>query len=416
MRVSVWKFIFASLALWGMVDAAVAQSIKVGVVGPFTGPSARIGQDIQKGTQMALDDARAAGELPVLVDGKKMDIELVWINDESSPEKAVKAYRDAVTRQGIQLLLNGWHGSVGLALVDIVAADGIISFGNLAAPEDISEKITSNKYTNWFKGWPAPKEMSGLYVDAVEDFIADGKWKPSAKNAAVILEDTDWGRTWGDAIVTRLKAKGWTVVAQDVVKSDETEFNALLTKYKAAGVELTAASLNAPSAAAALVKQFRGAGMKGLLAADGLGWASNWFEMTGPASDFVISMDSPRTLTKEEVEWSARFQKAFGEPPAPAAGGHAYDYTRMLIKGLAKAGTLDEAKLSATLLDTEYKGVWQYYAFAKKAGDGAISAYEVKTGPFMKGFSFPLVQYFGGKDTVIWPKEYAKSEFRAPTN
>jgi branched-chain amino acid transport system substrate-binding protein len=416
MTSSLRRIAITSLALLGMAGASVAQTIKVGVVGPFTGPSARIGQDIQKGTRMALDDARAAGELPVVVDGKKLDIELVWIDDESSPEKAVKAYRDAVSRQGIQMLLNGWHGSVGLALIDIVAADGLISFGNLAAPEDISDKISASKYTHWFKGWPAPKAMSGLYVDAIEDFMADGKWKPSAKNAAVVVEDTDWGRTWAEAIVARLKAKGWNVVASDVVKSTETEFNALITKYKAAGVELTASTLNAPSAAAALVKQFRGAGMKGVLAADGLGWASNWYEMTGAASDMVISMDSPRTLTSEEVEWSARFQKAFGDAPSPAAGGHAYDYTRMLIKGIAKSGSLNKDKLSAALLDTEHKGIWQYYAFSKKPGDGAISAYEVKVGPFMKGFSFPLVQYFGGKDAVIWPKEFAKAEFRAPTN
>jgi branched-chain amino acid transport system substrate-binding protein len=396
--------------------ASAADPIKVGVDGPFTGPSARIGQDIQNGTKMAIDDARAAGQLPVMVDGEKRDIELVWIDDESSPEKAVKAYRDAVTRQGIQLMLNGWHGSVGLALVDLAAADGLISFGNLAAPEDISEKINSNNYTHWFKGWPAPKSMSGLYVDAVEDFISQGKWKPGAKNAAVVVEDTDWGRTWGDAIVNRLKDKGWAVVALDVVKADETEHNALLTKYKAAGVEFTAVTLNAPAAAAAFVKQFNSAGMKGLLAADGLGWASNWYEMTGDASNFVISMDSPRTLTQEQVDWSARFAKAFGQPPSPAASGHAYDYTRMLINGLAKAGTLDKDKLSAALLDSEYKGIWQYYAFAKKAGDGAISAYEVKAGPFMKGFSFPMVQYYDGKDYVVWPTEFAKAEFRAPAD
>ncbi len=216
-----WTIVATAALLLGTTLAVhSAEAIKIGVDGPFTGPSARIGLDIQNGTKMALDDARAAGELPVTVDGEKRDIELVWIDDESSPEKAVKAYRDAVARQGIELMLNGWHGSVGLALVDITAADGIISFGNLAAPEQISEQITKNNYTHWFKGWPAPKSMSGLYVDAVEEFIAQDKWKPAAKKAAVVLEDTDWGRTWGEAIVSRLKEKGWEVTAQDVVKSD----------------------------------------------------------------------------------------------------------------------------------------------------------------------------------------------------
>ncbi|MDQ0509629.1 ABC transporter substrate-binding protein [Ancylobacter amanitiformis] len=408
-------FLASAVLLAGIGQAALAADvIKIGVVGPFTGPSAKIGQDIQNGTKMALDDARAAGELPLTIDGKKADIQLVWIDDESSPEKAVKAYRNAVSREGIQMLLNGWHGSVGLALIDLAASDGIISYGNLAAPEDISEKINAGKYTNWFKGWPAPKTMSGLYVEAAEDLIAKGKWTPPTRKAAVVVEDSDWGRTWGEAIVTGLKAKGWDVVAQDVARNNELEFNALLTRYKASGVSLTAFTLNAPASAAAFVKQFHSAGLKGLLFADGLGWASNWHELTGDAANFALSMDSPRVITPEEKEWTARFEKTFGMPPVPAAGGHAYDYTRALIKGMSVAGTLDTTKLSAALLATEHKGIWQYYAFARQPGDAAISAYEVKAGPFMKGFSFPMVQYYGDKAPVVWPFEFAEAEFKAP--
>ncbi len=165
-----------------------------------------------------------------------------------------------------------------------------------------------------------------------------------------------------------------------------------------------------------MVKQHYGAGVKGLLVADGLGWSSNWYEMTGEASNGAISMDSPRTLTDEQKKWSERFKSAYGAEPSPAASGHAYDYTRMLIKGLSSAGTLEKGKLSDTLLNSEYKGVWQYYSFAKKPGDGAVSAYEVKAGPFMKGFSFPMVQYFDGKDTVVWPTEFAQGEFKGPAN
>jgi len=410
-----WTTLLAAALMVGISPAAqAADTIKIGVVGPFTGPSARIGQDIRNGTEMAIADAIAAGELPVTVDGEKRGIDLVWIDDESSPEKAVKAFRDAVSREGVELLLNGWHGSVGLALIDLTEAEGIISFGNLAAPEDISNKINENNYTRWFKGWPAPKSMSGLYVDAVEDFIGSGQWTPAAKIAAVVVEDSDWGRTWGEAIVTRLKEQGWDVVAEDVVKIDETEFNALMTKYKASGVEFTAVTLNSPASAAAFVKQFNGAGVKGLLAADGLGWASNWHEMTGDAASFVISMDSPRTITQDAKDWSARFEATYGAAPSPAAAGHAYDYTRMLIKGMTTAQTMNADKLSAALLDTEYKGIWQFYAFSKKAGENAISPYEVKVGPFMTGFSFPMVQYMGDKTTIIWPRDYAEGAFTAP--
>jgi branched-chain amino acid transport system substrate-binding protein len=45
--------------------ALKADPIKVGVMGPYTGPSALVGQEIRNGTQLAVEDARAAGELPV---------------------------------------------------------------------------------------------------------------------------------------------------------------------------------------------------------------------------------------------------------------------------------------------------------------------------------------------------------------
>ncbi len=54
------------------------EPVKVGVLGPFTGPASRTGDDVRKGVEMALEGARAAGEVPVTIDGSKRDIEIVW--------------------------------------------------------------------------------------------------------------------------------------------------------------------------------------------------------------------------------------------------------------------------------------------------------------------------------------------------
>lgn len=392
---------------------AQAEPIRVGVFGPMTGPAARTGQEIKNGTEMAVEDARAAGELPLTVDGETRDIELIPIDSESTPEKGVRAFQDAVTRRGIEATLNGWHGSISLALIDIEASYGLVHFGDLGAPEDIAEKINAKGYKHWFKGWPAPRTMSGLYVDALEEFIASGKWTPNPKKAAVLAEDTDWGRTWTDAIAKRLAEKGWEVVSSDFVKMDEAEFGPLLTKYKAKGVTLTAATLG-PVPIASFVKQHYNLGMQGLLIADGLGWSTDWYEKTGEAANYVISMDSPRTITPEQEEWNKRYKEKYGSSPPPASSGHAYDYTRMFINGLKQAGTLKQEKLSETLLNLEYTGIWHRYVFAKEASDHAISPYEVKVGPFMQGFSFPMVQYLDGKAQIVWPSTFAQTDFKAP--
>ena len=204
---------------------------------------------------MLLEDTRASGDLPVKVDGTERDIEFVWVDSESSPEKGVKAVQRAIQRDGIEILAGGWHSSVGLAVIDVAMAEDIIAWAILPATVGISNKINDNNYTRWFKGWPAVGPMAALYVDRVYDFIDQGLWTPRTMKAALASEDTDWGHDWNDGVKEALEARGWEVVSVDVVKLDETEHRALLTKYKAADVSIVGFTISGAAAASSFVKQ-----------------------------------------------------------------------------------------------------------------------------------------------------------------
>lgn len=404
----------ALVTVSGTSPALSAGSIKVGVMGPHSGPSARVGQDIQEGVKMALEDAMAAGDLPVKIDGESRGIEFIWVDSESSPEKGVRAVRRAITEDKVDLLMFGWHSSVGLAVIDVSAEYGKIHFGPLPATDGISKKIIEKGYTHYFKGWPVIGAMAEQYVVALNDWKAKGLWDPAVKKAGILVEDSDWGRGWGDSIKAKLKASGWEIVGEDVTKMDETGFGSIMTKYRALGATLVGFTYNNPASVYAAVKAHADAGLEGMLFAEGMGWFPEWYKGVGEAANFAVSMDSPRAITDTAKDWLKRFNAKYGHDASPASGGHAYDYTRMLIKGLAKAGTLDREKLGKALLNLEHTGIWQHYAFSKSAGDGAMAPYEVKTGPFMKGFSFPMVQYYKGKSQVIWPAANAEGDFRAP--
>ena len=393
---------------------AIGADIKIGVMSPHTGPAARVGQDVQQGVTFALEDARAAGELPVMVDGEARDIEFVWVDSESSPEKGVRAVRRAITEDKVDLLMFGWHSSVGLAVIDVSAEYDKIHFGSLPATDGISRKIIEKGYTHYFKGWPVIGAMAEQYVVALNDWKAKGLWDPEVKKAAILIEDSDWGRGWGDSIKAKLIESGWEIVGEDVTKMDETGFGPIMTKYRALGATLVGFTYNNPASVFAAVKARADAGLEGMLFAEGMGWFPDWHNGTGDAANFAVSMDSPRALTEEQNVWLERYKGMFDQDASPASTGHAYDYMRMLIKGLAEAGTLDRAALGDVLLNLEHTGIWQHYAFAKTAGDSAMAPYEVKTGPFLEGFSFPMVQYLDGKSQVIWPEEFAEAEFRAP--
>ena len=117
---------------------------------------------------------------------------------------------------------------------------------------------------------------------------------------------------------------------------DETSFGPIMTKYRALGASLVGFTYNNPASVYAAVKAHADAGHQGLLLAEGMGWFPEWHKGTGDAANFAVSMDSPRALTDKQKAWQKRYKDKFGHGASPASAGHAYDYTRMLAKGLAK--------------------------------------------------------------------------------
>ncbi|UCG09477.1 MAG: ABC transporter substrate-binding protein, partial [Desulfobacterales bacterium] len=137
--------------------AHAADKLRIGFMGPYTGPASRTGDQFKRGIEMALEEARAAGEIPVKVDGNSMDIEPVWVDSQSSPEKAVKAVTDAVNR-GVKMMVTGWHSSVAMACMDAESPLKIVHIGHQGESQYVNFKINDNpeKYQGWFKGWASP--------------------------------------------------------------------------------------------------------------------------------------------------------------------------------------------------------------------------------------------------------------------
>ena len=58
--------------------------VKIGHVGPTTGPQAHLGKDNENGARMAIDDANAKN---IVIDGKKVKFELVAEDDQADPKQ-----------------------------------------------------------------------------------------------------------------------------------------------------------------------------------------------------------------------------------------------------------------------------------------------------------------------------------------
>lgn len=396
------------------VAEAQGEPIQIGVMGPFTGPASRTGEAIRKGAEMAVEDARESGLVPLTIGGEKRDVELIWVDSESNPGRAVRAVSDAVSRQGVDILVSGWHSSVAMAVMDATAPMDIVEIGHGGESQYICEKVNQNpeKYAHWFKGWSSPPIFAGLYGEPLQHFMDEGLWKPESMTAAVVVEDTDYGRGWGEALRASLEKIGFNVVSVDIIPLDETEFTPLLAKYKAQDVSVVGMTVTGNVSASNFVKQFHQQQLAALLIGHGLTWFSEWYELTGEASDYVVTMDSPRVIAPYQQEWVDRYKERYGEEPSLApAGQQGYDYMMTGLEVLKQAGSLEKAALIEAARNVDHQGVFQRINFAEKAGERALCPGEVMVGGFEEGFFFPLVQLMDGQAKILWPLEHAKGKF-----
>jgi branched-chain amino acid transport system substrate-binding protein len=393
-------------------EAPPAEKIlKVGVVAPYTGPSSVVGDEFKNAVTMAFDT----------VDWKIGDytVEAVWIDGESDPEKATRAYEAAIARDEITCGLLNWDASVAVALMEVAAKHQVPHFFAMGTTEIVDEKYHSDeKYTYWMgKGWPTPSKLTIAYINAIEDAIDRGIFDPGERKAALFGTDDDWSRGFAGAIGAQLEDAGWELVAEEYIPIGETDFYPLLTKLKGLDVPLIAGTMDDAAGFTAMIKQSREIGLESLIIADGLGWVGEWYSLTGDASDYVIDQ-IPGWTSDEAKAFRDDFTQRWGFEPSPSAAGLSYDEACFFIKIAQRT----YEKYGELTRETLYKVGMEEVVTGKLTYTDGILMEEYKYTPetmpdFVVGkgyFIFPVIQYFGGVGTVVYPDEAREADLKVP--
>lgn len=395
-------------------DAAVEadQVLKVGVLGPFTGPAARTGEEFRGAVEMAFAN----------VDNRigNYEVEFVWIDSQSDPERAARAYEEAAVRDQIDAGILNWHSSVAVSAMDVAARNQVPHFFGFGATEVVNEKYESDPdfYSYWMgKTWPTPYKLTGAYLETLEEAIEEGLWEPRNKRFAVYGEDTDWGRSFGAAMAADFEAAGWEVVGEEYFSVGETELVPLLYSLRDMDASVIAGTVATAPSFAAFIKQAQEVGIQSVIIADGLGWVGEWYEMTGTDSNYILDQ-IPQWTTDEAKQFVVDFEEEYGFTPSTSGGGLAYDQASFFIQvaeaTLEEHGELNRETLHQYGQDTLWTGGLSFT-------DGIIMEeymYEPDSVPdpvVGQGyFIFPVIQYFEGEGNIVWPSVWKEADFESP--
>jgi branched-chain amino acid transport system substrate-binding protein len=368
----------------------LAQTVKIGAVVPLTGRYAALGAQVKAGYEIGVLHQNAAGG--VSVGGKKMQLELVMLDDESDPTKTV-ARLETLATQGVAVYLGGAGSDLHAAAASIGDKNKIPYLGVAFAFHGIHKQ--GLRYL--FSPFPKSPDLT------TETFVFLDAMIPAAqrpRKVALFLERTDWGKEMGSLWESTAKKHGYQIVASGEYAPGSKDFSDLILKAKAAGAE-TVLTLPSPPDGMTIVKQMKELDFNPkvhlfIRAADPPVWSQN----LSKDGDYVLLSPGWHFAAKypKVTEVNESHQKLFNRPADPIVGP-SYACIQILANAIERAGSLDHERIRAAVAATNMTTVVGPVKF-RSDGTGEVKVF--------------FQQWLKGKQELVWPKDFATAPFGYP--
>jgi len=333
--------IFAAILLVTSMGWGQARVVKIGFIGPLTGPNAAQGVGARNAFDLKIRQANASGKFPY-------KIEMVALDDASDPATGVAAALKLVSDPAVVAASGHWNSSVALATIH-----------------------TFHTYKVPFIVWGAiHPDITGYYqypgVDRVAPTLVQengplSNWvigELGYKTFSIISDTSSYGEMNVKAFVPMAEKLGAKILSTDMVSVGTTEFRPILTKIK--GLNPDAIYFGGVVMEGALIRdQMEKVGLKKLFCAISGIKDDKFLEVAGPSGEGVLSIEPGKPI--EKIEGGPEFLKTYAaagyREPFGAYGPNAYDSAGIILEALSKVGPDDKGAIAKYIRGIKYKGL-----------------------------------------------------------
>jgi branched-chain amino acid transport system substrate-binding protein len=319
------------------VQVAAADEIKVGLLLPYSGVYAALGEEIEAGFRMAVEGANDTGHTFTIV---KED-------SEAKPPVGLAKARKLVLEDEVDVL------------------SGIVSSGVLAAVRDFVDSsqvplIVSNAGADESTGKSCSKYITRVSFSNSQVNRPMGKWMfdQGVRRVYTLAPDYAAGHEQINAFKTEFEKAGGEIVGGEFTPFQKTQdFGPYLTTAKAAGPDAIYV-FYAGGEAISFVKQYDSFGLKGDIGLYGSGFLNSQLYLAAEGEAAIGTVGSlhyvPTLETEDNKAFVEEFKAKTGRLPSEY-GVQGYDAGRALIEAV-KAGATDRASLAEALPKISYTG------------------------------------------------------------
>jgi branched-chain amino acid transport system substrate-binding protein len=321
----------------GISFAASAAEVKVGVLVPYSGVYASLGQEIDDGFTLALETFNDTGTT----------FTLVREDSEAKPPVGLAKTRKLLLQDKADVMV------------------GVVSSGVLGAIRDMvhgtkAPLIVANAGADEATGPKCSPYITRLSFSNAQVNRPMGQWlyDQGLRKVYTLAADYAAGREMIAAFADAFRAAGGEVVGQDFTPFQKTQdFGPYLTAAKSSGAEAVYA-FYAGGEAVSFVKQYESFGLSEALPLYGSGFLTStlYVDAQGTAADGVITALHyvPTIDNPENRAFVDAFKARTGRLPSEYAV-HGYDAGRALVEAV-KSGAEGREALAAALRKVGFDG------------------------------------------------------------
>jgi branched-chain amino acid transport system substrate-binding protein len=341
---------------------AGAQTIKIGVNEPLTGPFAASGTYVVNGAKIAADEINAKGG----VLGKKL--ELVIEDNKSNPTEAAAVAEKLIVRDKVPVMMGAWGSGFTLAIMPKLMEYKV----PMLVETSSAGKITTSGNPYIFRISP-PSAVEAVAFAKIVDKLNIGK-------ADFLVVNNDWGRGAAEDFGKMFKQHNIKVGLVETMDPPAQDMSAQLAKIKASDAD-TLIITTAVEQLTLIFKQAAAIGLKKrIITTGGSQSPDQLIEQAGAAANDTTHITF-FTPWKPEVSADPAMAKAFidewkkrGHPFAGLTESfRGYDGIRTIAAAITKAGKAEPDAIRAAFWQVELTGMNGKIKFEKAGPSGQES-------------------------------------------
>jgi branched-chain amino acid transport system substrate-binding protein len=348
-----------------LVAGGYAKTLKIGSMGPLTGPYAADGNDIKNGVLTAIEVFEEAGGIPGYD-----KIELYPQDTACDPKQAV-ASANKLINIGVVGVVGAYCSSSTIPASETLDEEDII----MLTPASTNEKVTD-------RGLPYMFRVCGRDDDQAPAAVKFMKEALKAKSIFIVDDKTTYSQGLADGVRGHCEKQGINVLSHEHVNQGDKDFSAILTMAKSKNPDVLYMCLQNHASGSLMAIQARRMGMKAIIVSQDAMYHPNFIKVAKDAAEGVyVTYGYTDKSTEAYKNYEKRFTSKYGEVGAYAT--YAYDAAIVLLTAIKNAGSTEPEKVKAEIMKLDYQGASKHIKFKANGDSGSqYIAFKIENGDY----------------------------------